>query len=82
VDEARTPIEDSSRAWDERVAPPIVIGTVVLPQQDLDAPEARELASRVEKASFSPKVSRFRPLGRMNRARVPAYDRSAEHRRA
>jgi hypothetical protein len=82
VDEARTPIEDSSRAWDERVAPPIVIGTVVLPQQDLDAPEARELASRVEKASFSPKVRRFRPLGRMNRARVPAYDRSAEHRRA
>jgi len=82
VDEARTPIEDSSRAWDERVAPPIVIGTVVLPQQDLDAPAARELASRVEKASFSPKVSRFRPLGRMNRARVPAYDRSAEHRRA
>jgi len=82
VDEARTPIEDSSRAWDERVAPPIVIGTVVLPQQDLDAPEARELASRVEKASFSPKVSRFRPLGRMNRARVPAYDRSSEHRRA
>jgi hypothetical protein len=83
VDEARTPIEDSSRTWDERVAPPIVMGTVTIPQQDLGTPEARELAARVETLeAFSPKVTRLRPLGRMNRARIPAYDRSANHRGA
>ena len=83
VDEARTPIEDSSQVWDEGVAPPVVIGTMTIPRQDLDSPEARELASRVEsREAFSPIVtSSLRPLGRMNRARVQAYARSADHRR-
>jgi hypothetical protein len=83
VDEARTPIEDSSRVWDERVAPPVVLGTVTILQQELDSPEARELATRVETLeAFSPIVTPgLRPLGRMNRARVIAYARSADHRR-
>jgi hypothetical protein len=83
VDEARTPIEDTSRIWDESVAPPIVIGTVTIVQQDLESPEARELAAHVEALeAFSPGVSAgLRPLGRMNRARIPAYARSADHRR-
>lgn len=83
VDEARTPIEDSSRVWDEGVAPPGVIGTVTIPAQELDSPEARELATRVETLeAFSPVVTpALRPLGRMNRARALAYARSADHRR-
>lgn len=83
VDEAQTPIEDSSRVWDERVAPPVVLGTVTVLQQKLDSPEAGELASRVETLeALSPIVTPgLRPLGRMNRARVLAYTRSADHRR-
>jgi catalase len=83
VDEEQTPIEDASRAWDEGVAPPIVLGTVTIAQQELDSPEAEELAERVENLeAFSPVVTPgLRPLGRMNRARVIAYARSADHRR-
>jgi hypothetical protein len=83
VDETRTPIEDSSRIWDEGVAPPIVIGTVTIPQQDLSSEEAGALATRVERSeAFNPIVTPgLRPLGRMNRARVLAYARSADHRR-
>jgi hypothetical protein len=83
VDEARTPIEDSSQVWDERIAPPITIGTVTIPRQDLDSPDARELSTRVEALeAFSPIVTTgIRPLGRMNRARILAYARSADHRR-
>jgi len=83
VDETRTPIEDSSRVWDEAVAPPIVVGTVTIPRQDLAGAEAVELATRVETVeAFSPIVTPgLRPLGRMNRARILAYARSADHRR-
>ncbi len=83
VEEAQTPIEDSSRVWDERVAPPVVLGTVTILQQELDSPEAKEFATRVETLeAFSPIVTPgLRPLGRMNRARVLAYARSADHRR-
>lgn len=83
VDEARTPVEDSSRVWDEAVAPPVVLGTVTMAQQELDSPEARLLARRVESIeAFSPIVTNvLRPLGRMNRARLVAYARSADHRR-
>jgi hypothetical protein len=83
VDEERTPIENSSKIWDERVAPPVVIGTITIPRQDLDSPEARELAARVETLeALSPIVtSSLLPIGRMNRARIEAYARSADHRR-
>ena len=84
VDEQRTPIEDSSRIWNEKVAPPIVLGTVRVLQQDLDSADARALAQRVETLeAFNPIVTaHLRPLGRMNRARVSAYTLSAEHRGA
>ncbi len=45
VDEASTPIEDASRVWDEGVAPPIVLGTVTVLQQELDSPGAEGLAT-------------------------------------
>jgi hypothetical protein len=84
VNETRTPIEDSSQIWDEIDAPPLLVGTLTVPRQELDSSEARALASRVEKLeAFNPIVTLgLRPLGRMNRARVIAYARSADHRRA
>jgi hypothetical protein len=82
VDEQITPIEDASRAWPEDAAPPIRLGTVTIPRQDLDTGPARELADRVEQAeSFSPwNTASLRPLGSMNRARLEAYNRSAGRR--
>ena len=82
VDELRTPIEDSSKVWEEAVSPPIVLGTVTVLRQDIHSPDARELARRVETGeAFNPAVTQhLRPLGRMNRARTIAYARSAEHR--
>jgi Catalase len=84
VDEARTPIEDASRLWAEDVAPPIVLGRLILPIQDLDGAAARDLAERVESAeAFSPwNTPCLRPLGRTNRARREAYRRSAVNRGA
>jgi hypothetical protein len=84
VDEQQTPIEDSSHEWLESVAPPVVLGRVVLPQQDLDRPEARELANRIESSeAFNPwNTPCLHPLGRTNRARREAYNRSAANRGA
>jgi hypothetical protein len=83
VNEGVTPIEDSSKEWPEAVAPPVVLGTVTVLPQDLDGPAASHLAARVEALeAFNPIVTQdLRPLGRMNRARVLAYVRSADHRR-
>lgn len=84
VDEARTPIEDASHPWLESDAPPVRLGTVVIPQQDLDGPEAKALEQRVEESeSFNPwNTTGLRPLGRSNRARLEAYNRSAAGRGA
>jgi hypothetical protein len=84
IDETRTPIEDSSHTWAVAAAAPVVLGRVTLPQQDLDGASARTLADRVERAeAFNPwNTPSLRPLGRTNRARREAYDRSARHRGA
>jgi len=84
VDDARTPIEDTSRDWPESVTTPVLLGRVTLLQQDLVGTEARALAARVEAVeAFSPWTTPgLRPLGRSNRARRLAYDRSASHRGA
>ncbi len=81
VDDRRTPIEDAAREWRESVAPPVVMGRVILPQQELDSDAGRALAARVEAESFNPWTTPgLRPLGSMNRSRLDAYRRSAAHR--
>ena len=82
VSEEKTPIENSNREWKEADAPLVRIGEVVIPQQDLDAQEARALAERIEGTdAFSPwNTKHLQPLGGMNRARKEAYDRSAQSR--
>ena len=84
VDERRTPIEDSSRDWRESDAPSIVLGRVVVPQQDIEGDAGRALTARVEAAeTFNPWTTPcLRPLGSMNRARLEAYNRSAARRGA
>jgi hypothetical protein len=77
-----TPIEDSSNTWADAAAAPVVIGTVVLPKQDLETFEAKALADRVERSeAFNPwNTPCLRPLGRTNRARLGAYHVSAANR--
>ena len=84
VDEARTPIEDASRDWDERDAPYLTVGRLTLPAQELDSARGRELAALIETLSFDPwhALEELRPLGNMMRARNHAYRLSTELRGA
>lgn len=84
VDEARTPIEDVSVEWPEAVTPFLPLGTLVLPQQDVDSAEGQRLAEYVEKLSFDPwhALEAHRPLGDVMRARNEAYRVSTQARGA
>ena len=84
VDDDQTPIEDASRTWPESVSHPVVLGRVTLVRQDLADAESVALAERVEREEgFNPFTSPgLRPLGRTNRARQVAYERSVRHRGA
>jgi hypothetical protein len=84
VDEARTPIEDSSREWREEDAPFTTLARLTLPQQDLASPRGQRLAERIESLSFDPwhACQELRPLGNMMRARNVAYRVSTQARGA
>ena len=74
VDEASTPIEDPTVAWDERRAPPLVVARLTL--------EAVE--PNVEALRFDPwgGLADHRPLGEIMRARKAAYFHSQKARGA
>lgn len=80
VNEARTPIEDTSVAWSESDSPPIVLARLTIPQQEPD-PKTFEL---VESLAFDPwhAAVELRPLGAAMRARNPAYRESQKLRGA
>ena len=82
VSERATPIEDFSTGWKEKVSRPILVATLTLPQQDVDAAEGRAMERLVDQLSFNPwyTTDEFRPLGNMNRARKEAYRASSAHR--
>jgi hypothetical protein len=82
VDEARTPIEDTSVAWNPAVAPFVKVARLRIPRCDLADPAARETSRKVDELSFSPwhAVQDHRPLGGVMRARKLAYEASADLR--
>jgi hypothetical protein len=82
VSEWSTPIENFAAAWKEKVSRPILVATLTLPQQDIDAAEGRAMERLVDQLSFNPwyTTDAFRPLGNMNRARKEAYRASAAQR--
>ncbi|WP_320773511.1 peroxidase family protein [Streptomyces sp. CRN 30] len=82
VDERRTPVEDTSVAWEESVAPALPVARLTIPSQDLDGAEARAAAARIEDLTFNPwyTTDDFRPLGNLNRARKAAYKAAGAHR--
>jgi hypothetical protein len=79
VDEQKTPIEDGSVEWTEQDSPPIIVATIIIPQQESTDEAAVAEADQVERMSFNPwnAPAEFRPLGNLNRARKTVYGMSA-----
>lgn len=79
VDEATTPIEDTSVAWPDTETPIVMVARLVLPQQGVDA-----AAAEAEAARFDPwnGLAAHRPLGEVMRARKVAYFESQKGRNA
>ncbi|MBD0747881.1 hypothetical protein [Streptomyces sp. CBMA152] len=82
ADETRTPVEDASAEWPETVSPPVAVGLLTIPRQDIDSTEALATARRVEQLSFTPwrTTETFRPLGNLNRSREAVYGASSARR--
>ena len=82
VSDVLTPIEDNAIEWKESDAPPITIGRLTIPQQDLNSADALAANALVEQELFSPwnTTPEFRPLGSQNRARKWVYKSSADLR--
>lgn len=76
VDDTRTPIEDTSVAWD---APLLKVAQVLIPSCDLDNPQTSAVSEAVNKLSFSPwhATDDHRPLGNVMRGRRVAYEASS-----
>ncbi|HEX2280629.1 MAG TPA: peroxidase family protein, partial [Thermomicrobiales bacterium] len=81
-DEHRTPIEDGTVLWDEKVSPAETMGQLVIPRQDLTTAEARGRAEDVDRLEFNPwnALPEHRPLGSLNRARRIVYPASGAFR--
>ena len=81
TNEALTPIEDASVNWP---TPYTTVARLMLPQQDLDSPEGRAFAEKVEASVFDPwqALADHRPLGDVQRARKVVYFRSQQGRGA
>lgn len=78
VNDTETPIEDTSVEWKEEVAPFVTVATLTLPQQDLVSKSGKELADKIEEATFDPwsALVEHRPLGEVMRARKVVYYQS------
>ena len=70
-----TPIENFGVTWREKVSPPVLVATLTIPKQEVDAAEGRATERLVDQLAFNPwnTTDEFRPLGNMNRARKAAY---------
>lgn len=81
IDEATTPIEDTSIAW---TGPWHELGTLSIPRQDVDSPRGQEIVALVSQLSFDPwhAIEAHRPLGAIMRARKVAYAASVIGRKA
>jgi hypothetical protein len=79
VDESRTPIEDPTVEWTERVSPWTAVARLTIPAQAAESRAGRALAAYVERLSFDPwhALVEHRPLGVVMRARAVAYQRAA-----
>jgi hypothetical protein len=72
ADARRTPVENASVRWPERLSPPLPVATLVIPRQVFDSPAQLAFAGRL---SINPWhcIAQHRPLGNQNRARLRVY---------
>ncbi|HEX6042532.1 hypothetical protein [Longimicrobium sp.] len=80
VDDRRTPIEDTSVAWNSEA---VRVAQLVIPRCDVDGDaHARRTSEAIERLAFSPwhGLADHRPLGSVMRARRTAYEASAAFR--
>ena len=78
VDEATTPIEDVSVEWPEAKSPWVDLARLTIGRVDVDGPDGRAAAERIEALSFDPwhATDDLRPLSAVMRARKHAYKHS------
>ncbi len=81
VDEATTPIEDTSVDWS---SPYVKVGKLEIKQQDVTSERSKRLTERGEQLSFDPwhALVAHKPLGAIMRARKHAYYASIQARAA
>ena len=74
-DPERTPIEHASREWKEQDAPPVHVGDLRLPAQDITGERREQFCERL---SYNPwhGLTAHQPMGHINRARRLVYDAS------
>lgn len=79
-DPTTMPIEDPLELWDEAVSPFQRVALIRIPKQDIDAKGRVEIG---ENLAFTPwhSIAEHRPLGSMNRSRLPIYETISEFRR-
>ena len=75
ADPEKTPIEHASREWKEQDAPPLHVGDIHLPPQDVTGERRAQFC---EKLSYNPwhGLLAHQPMGHINRARRYVYDAS------
>jgi hypothetical protein len=80
TDDAAMPLDQATVAWDETTSVPIHVATLVLPQQNIDAPGQAEYAERL---SFNiwQTLKEHQPQGSIAAARNVAYAAAADLRR-
>jgi hypothetical protein len=81
VDDATTPVEDTSVVWP---SPWVDVGKLVIPKQDPSSPAGKAVSELCETFSFDPwhSIEAHRPLGAIMRARAVAYRESVLARKA
>jgi hypothetical protein len=84
VDDKLTPIEDASIVWQEKDSPYIPVAKLIIPKQDLETEEGKNLQKQAEEGIFDPWVAlkEHRPLGDVMRARKHVYFASQKNRKA
>jgi hypothetical protein len=77
--DSRTPIEDSTVEWKERIAVPERVAKIIVPSQDL---MSSYLDQFCENLSFNPWhcLQQHKPLGAVNRVRKRVYLQISQHR--
>lgn len=78
ADPERTPIEDTSRIWEETDAPIVPVARIMMPPQTIGATST----PACDQLSFTPwhSIPAHKPMGNINRARRFVYDASRVYR--